>query len=48
MPTKIKEFKLKIREESDSILIATPEYNFSVPGLLKNAIGRASRPYGDN
>jgi chromate reductase len=38
MPTKIKEFKSKIREESDAILIATPEYNFSVPGVLKNAI----------
>ena len=48
MPTKIKEFKLKIREESDAILIATPEYNYSVPGVLKNAIDWASRPYGDN
>ena len=38
MPTKVKEFKSKIREESDAILIATPEYNFSVPGVLKNAI----------
>jgi chromate reductase, NAD(P)H dehydrogenase (quinone) len=48
MPTKIKEFKSKIREESDAILIATPEYNYSVPGVLKNAIDWASRPYGDN
>jgi chromate reductase, NAD(P)H dehydrogenase (quinone) len=48
MPTKVKEFKSKIREESDAILIATPEYNFSVPGVLKNAIDWASRPYGDN
>ena len=47
MPTKVKEFKSKIRE-ADAILIATPEYNYSVPGVLKNAIGCASRPYGDN
>ena len=31
-----------------AILIATPEYNYSVPGVLKNAIDCASRPYGDN
>src|ERR671920_1795334 len=48
MPAKVKEFKSKISEESDSILIATPEYNFSVPGVLKNAIDWASRSYGDN
>jgi chromate reductase, NAD(P)H dehydrogenase (quinone) len=47
MPTKVKEFKSKIRD-ADAILIATPEYNFSVPGVLKNAIDWASRPYGDN
>ncbi len=47
MPPKVKEFKSKIRE-GDAILIATPEYNYSVPGVLKNAIDWASRPYGDN
>ena len=47
MPLKVKEFKSKIRE-ADAILIATPEYNYSVPGVLKNAIDWASRPYGDN
>ena len=46
-PDKVKEFKAKIRA-SDAILIATPEYNYSIPGVLKNAIDWASRPYGDN
>lgn len=47
MPPKVKQFKTQIRE-SDALLIATPEYNYSVPGVLKNAIDYASRPYGDN
>ena len=46
-PERVKEFKIKIRA-ADAILIATPEYNYSVPGILKNAIDCASRPYGDN
>ena len=46
-PEKVKEFKAKIRE-ADAILISTPEYNYSIPGVLKNAIDWASRPYGDN
>ena len=33
---------------ADAILFATPEYNYSVPGLLKNAIDWASRPYGES
>jgi chromate reductase, NAD(P)H dehydrogenase (quinone) len=33
MPTKVREFKSKIKE-SDAILIATPEYNYSIPGVL--------------
>lgn len=41
------EFKRRIRE-ADAILIVTPEYNYSIPGVLKNAMDWASRPYGDN
>ena len=44
---KVAEFKQRIRA-ADAILIATPEYNYSIPGVLKNAIDCASRPYGDN
>lgn len=47
MPAKVKEFKEKIRN-ADALLIATPEYNYSVPGVLKNAIDWASRPPGAN
>ncbi len=46
-PPRVVEFKQKIRA-SDAILICTPEYNFSIPGPLKNAIDWASRPYGDS
>src|SRR5918992_1239164 len=46
-PPKVTELKRRIRE-ADSILIVTPEYNYSIPGVLKNAIDWASRPYGDS
>ena len=47
MPPSVVAFKGKIKE-ADAILIATPEYNRSIPGVLKNAIDWASRPYGQN
>ncbi len=46
-PERVKEFKKKIKA-ADAILIATPEANYTIPGVLKNAIDWASRPYGDN
>ncbi len=44
-PPRAREFKSKV-SAADAILIATPKYNYSVPGVLKNAIDWASRPYG--
>jgi chromate reductase len=41
------ELKKRIRR-ADAVLIITPEYNYSIPGVLKNAIDWASRPYGDS
>ena len=35
-------------ESADAVLFVTPEYNRSIPGVLKNAIDWASRPYGKN
>jgi chromate reductase len=46
-PAKVVELKKRIREV-DAILFVTPEYNYSIPGVLKNAIDWASRPYGDS
>lgn len=46
-PASAQALKDKI-EKADGIIIATPEYNRSVPGVLKNAIDWASRPWGKN
>lgn len=46
-PAAVLEFKRRILA-ADAILFATPEYNYSVPGPLKNAIDWASRPYGES
>lgn len=46
-PAKVVELKRQVRA-ADAVLFVTPEYNYSVPGVLKNAIDWASRPYGDS
>lgn len=46
-PARVAELKSRVRA-ADAILFCTPEYNYSVPGVLKNAIDWASRPYGDS
>lgn len=47
MPAAVLEFKRQILA-ADAILFATPGYNYSVAGVLKNAIDWASRPYGES
>ncbi len=46
-PKEWTEFRAKIRP-FDGVLFATPEYNRSVPAVLKNAIDVGSRPYGQS
>lgn len=42
-PVSVSELKAKVKA-ADAILIATPEYNFSIPAVLKNALDWMSRP----
>lgn len=44
-PAPVERLKSAIRA-ADGLLIATPEYNYGIPGVLKNAIDWASRPPG--
>ena len=46
-PTEWTAFRSRIKA-ADAVLFVTPEYNRSVPGILKNAIDVGSRPYGQN
>src|SRR5437764_147207 len=47
IPLPVQRFKQAIRQ-ADVLLFATPEYNYNIPGVLKNAIDWASRPPTDN
>jgi chromate reductase, NAD(P)H dehydrogenase (quinone) len=44
-PEAVEALRAAIRE-ADAVLVATPEYNHSIPGVLKNALDWASRPAG--
>ena len=46
-PEAVRELREAMRE-ADAVLIATPEYNHSIPGVLKNALDWASRPAGQS
>ena len=46
-PATVGKFKQQI-EQKHGIIVVTPEYNRSIPGVLKNAIDHGSRPYGQN
>jgi chromate reductase, NAD(P)H dehydrogenase (quinone) len=46
-PAPVARFRQAIAD-ADAVLFATPEYNSSIPGLLKNAVDWASRPPGES
>lgn len=46
-PQAVAELRRAMRE-ADAVLVATPEYNHSIPGALKNALDWASRPAGQS
>jgi chromate reductase len=46
-PAAVAELREAMRE-ADAVLVATPEYNHSIPGVLKNALDWASRPAGQS
>ena len=46
-PHEVTQLKTRVRA-ADAILFVTPEYNYSIPGVLKNAIDWGSRPYGES
>jgi chromate reductase len=46
-PAPVLELKRRIRA-ADAVLMVTPEYNYSIPAVLKNALDWASRPHEDN
>jgi chromate reductase len=47
LPARVKTFKDGIRA-ADAIVFVTPEYNYSISGVMKNAIDWGTRPDGDN
>ena len=44
-PESVRQFKAAI-QAADGVVFVTPEYNRSIPGVLKNALDQGSRPYG--